>query len=452
MHVFGHIFLLAPHFLVGFPLFVLNMYVMEVMLLKKDNQLSFVTYEASLKLSSSDPVKLIFDAIDWSFIYPLVEDKYSNTGRAGFDPVSMFKAQLLIYLGEVKSDRSLASSLSFNARHCLLCGFNNFLDTPTHGAFSQFRKRLGEETFYKILRKIIAQAIVLNVIGGESAAVDSTHISAYSNSSGKRTCNCRGKCEHKRVYSDPDARTGAKSENHYFFGYKVHMVVDRKSGLPIDVIVTSGEVGDSPYLKPLIERAKENHPDLEIKNISADAAYDSYENYHFLIKDSKMTPFIALNPRGSDKSFPLGELSLTSDGKYLCIAGHQLVSRGRDRSMSNRLKLRCPAAMGRVNCLFRDVCSSSSYGKIFYVYPDKELRLIGPVPRGTNEWKLNYNNRTAAERANSELKGEHKLDNLRVRGLKNVTIHACLSIVAQVLKRTARVSKERVPLECAAAA
>ena len=139
--------------------------------MKKDNQPSFAIYEASLKLSMNDPLKRIFDAIDWSFVYPLVEDKYSKDGRAGFDPVSLFKAQLLIYLGEVKSDRSLASSLCFNTRHCLLCGFNNFLDTPTHGVFSQFRKRLGVKTFYEIFRKIIAQAIVLNIIKGESDMV-----------------------------------------------------------------------------------------------------------------------------------------------------------------------------------------------------------------------------------------------------------------------------------------
>lgn len=88
-------------------MFVLNIHVVEVIFLKKDNQLSFATYEASLKLSSNDSIKQIFDSIDWSFICSLVEDKYSDTGRAGFDPVSLFKAQLLIYLGEVKSDRGL---------------------------------------------------------------------------------------------------------------------------------------------------------------------------------------------------------------------------------------------------------------------------------------------------------------------------------------------------------
>ena len=186
------------------------------------NQLTFTTYEASLKLKPNDPVKVIFDNIDWSFIHPLVKDKYSSSsqGAEGYDPISLFKAQLLIYLGEVSSDRKLASALSYNARLCLLCGFN-FLKTPSNGTFTNFRDRLGEDTFYEILHRLIAQAIVLKVIMGGDTAVDSTHLWAYANRFGKKTCSCKGKCHCPRDYTDPDARWGYKAKDYAFFGYKV---------------------------------------------------------------------------------------------------------------------------------------------------------------------------------------------------------------------------------------
>ena len=97
--------------------------------MKTANQLTFTTYEASLKLNPNDPTKIIFHNIDWSFIHSLAKGKYSTQGAEGYDPISLFKAQLLIYLGEVSSDRKLASALRYNARLCLLCGFN-FLKTP----------------------------------------------------------------------------------------------------------------------------------------------------------------------------------------------------------------------------------------------------------------------------------------------------------------------------------
>ena len=92
--------------------------------MKTTNQLTFTTYEASLKLRPNDPAKIIFDNIDWSFIHRLVGGRYSPKGAEGYDPITLFKAQLLIYLGEVSSDRKLASALCYNGRLCLLCGFH----------------------------------------------------------------------------------------------------------------------------------------------------------------------------------------------------------------------------------------------------------------------------------------------------------------------------------------
>jgi len=247
------------------------------------NQLTFTTYEASLKLSPNDPVKVIFDNIDWSFIHPLVKDRYSPQGADGYEPISLFKAQLLIYLGEVSSDRKLASALRYNARLCLLCGFN-FLKTPSNGTFTNFRDRLGEDLFYESLHQLIAQAIALKVILGGDTAIDSTHLWAYSNKFGKKTCSCKGKCHCPRTYSDSDANWGHKTKEYVFFGYKVHLIVDAQSQLPLDVKVTPANEADSPQAKPLLDTAKKKHSELPINTSSMDKAYDGYENYRFTIE------------------------------------------------------------------------------------------------------------------------------------------------------------------------
>src|SRR4030065_1321909 len=198
------------------------------------NQLTFTTYEASLKLKPNDPTKIIFDHIDWSFIHPLVKNRYSGLppGAERYDPIALFKAQLLIYLGEVSSDRKLVEALRYNGRLCLLCDFN-FLKTPSHGLFTNLRDRLGEDTFYEILHRLIAQAITLKVILGGDTATDSTHLWAYSNKFGKKSCSCKGKCDCPRQYSDHDAQWGHKTKEYTFCGYKVHLIVDARSQLPL---------------------------------------------------------------------------------------------------------------------------------------------------------------------------------------------------------------------------
>jgi len=86
---------------------------------------------------------------------------------------------------------------------------------------------------------LIAQAVALKIIIGGDTAIDSTHLWACSSKFGKKkTCSCKGRCRCPRDYSDLDARWGAKSKDYLFFGYKVHLIVDAKSQLPLDVKVT----------------------------------------------------------------------------------------------------------------------------------------------------------------------------------------------------------------------
>jgi hypothetical protein len=61
--------------------------------MKTANQLTFATYEASLKLKPNDPVRITFDNIDWSFIHPLAKDEYSGSpqGAEDYNPISLFK-------------------------------------------------------------------------------------------------------------------------------------------------------------------------------------------------------------------------------------------------------------------------------------------------------------------------------------------------------------------------
>ncbi len=242
--------------------------------MKVNKQASFLMLETEIKLAKiNDPVKQIFDKINFDFIYNLVKDKYSKKGCDGYDPVSLFKALLLLYLGESDSERTLAKKLSFDSRAIYLCGFD-FYKTPSHATFHYFRKRLGEETFFEILHNLIAQAITLKLISGSITPVDATHIWAYSNKFGKKLCKCKGKCEHELSYSDKDANWGHKTKNYSFFGYKVHLLVDAQSQLPISLTVTPASISDSSQLKPLIDSVVEKHKSLSLSKLPADKAYD----------------------------------------------------------------------------------------------------------------------------------------------------------------------------------
>ena len=174
-----------------------------------------------------------------------------------------------------------------------------------------------------------------------------------------------------------------------------------------------------------------------------DSAYDSHEKYRFTIEGAQVAPIIALNPRGGVDAVTSSALYLAEDGSYTCLAGFKVVYWGKEEKRG-RLKFRCPAAVGKCECLFRSTCSKSQYGRTFYLNPNRDYRLIGPIPRGTALWQKKYDARTSVERAYSEEKGSHKLANPRVRGLSKVKIHVYLALCAQVIKQIGAAIMEKL--------
>jgi len=393
------------------------------------------------KLHPNDPIRHAFEAIDWSFIPRLTHHLYSDRGAHAYPPISLFKALLLIYLGEASSERDLANKLQWNVRLQLLCGFD-FFHTPSHAVFSQFRDRLGEDTFYAILHQLIAQAIAVGRIQKDThIAVDATHIWAHSNTFGIKVCTCTEKCQCLRKYTDPDAKWGHKTKTYSFFGYKIHLLVDVHSHLPLDVIVTSGEVADNTQAIPLLERAQAQHPELTFRAASMDSAYDDYAIYERYTQEG-IAPLIPLNPRNTQGKTQIGnDLLMDQNGTYSCSrTGLPLVKNGTDPKRKGRQKIVCSPTGCRTTCPFRGECGGASkVGKTFYVYPNKDLRLIGLIPRGSRLWKVLYAQRTAVERTNSGLKSpSHQLNRPRVRGLDNIQTHTYLSICAMIVKEIGR--------------
>jgi len=173
------------------------------------------------------------------------------------------------------------------------------------------------------------------------------------------------------------------------------------------------EIGDSTSLMPVLTDFRAAHPTLHYSTFSADSAFDSYDNYRFLIKECKFSKVvIPINPRGG---LPAPDLNFNEAGRPLCpIDGTPFYFHGVNRGAyrSTRFKYICPKsritklADGRSSwrCLCNDPCSSSPYGRCVYTYPDKNLRLYPGLPRDSEEFEQIYNRRTAVERSINSLK------------------------------------------------
>jgi transposase len=80
---------------------------------RKREQMQFVSMDDLVP--QDHMLRHIDKAIDWSFIYDLVEDKYSpDMGRPSMDPVTLIKIPFIQYLYGIRSMRQTIKEIEVN--------------------------------------------------------------------------------------------------------------------------------------------------------------------------------------------------------------------------------------------------------------------------------------------------------------------------------------------------
>ena len=204
----------------------------------------------------------MFDSLDLECIRSFLTSFYhgEGAGRKPYDPVCMLKAQLLKHLRRVPSDQRLALLLKRDGKAARACGFRR--ETPSHGLFTQFRRRLGKDGYEKVFSLLLKQLLKDGAVKGEVVALDSTAIKAYSQRS----------LDNKSGRSDREARVG-RGRRGFILGYKVHTSCCASSELPLAFTVQPCNVNEKLCFKPLLEKLKRRG--IGFKTVVADAQYDS---------------------------------------------------------------------------------------------------------------------------------------------------------------------------------
>ena len=200
-------------------------------------------------------------------------------------------------------------------------------------------------------------------------------------------------------------------------------------------------VHDSKLLIPTLKDFFSKHPLINPKTFLGDAAFDTVELYKYLLTgntfgDNKhfAKAYIPLNARSGleNKDYTINE-----EGIPCCPNDSSLPMKyegiSKLRSGVTRYKFVCPKikwtrdnATGiyhRLSCC-ENPCTSSSCGRMVYIYPEKDLRAYPGTLRGTEDWDNTYKIRTAVERDINHIKENLCLARRRTQNEK--TLHADL--------------------------
>jgi transposase len=245
--------------------------------------------------------------------------------------------------------------------------------------------------------------------------------------------------ENYTLSKDKDARTGHKSADSKFFGYKTHLAMTEERIITA-AVVTSGEKGDGPELPVLLEISQGNG--IRVDTVIGDSAYSGKENLKLKGREDQNIKIVAkMNPsitQGSRKEEEKWDYNKDAD-MFVCPAGHLAIRKAR-QGKKNRGKNQALTYYFDVEkcrtCPLKDGCyKPGAKSKTYAVTIKSNIHQQQQVFQDTDYFKEKAKHRYKIEAKNSELKNVHGYGRAISYGITNMQMQGAIAIFTVNLKR-----------------
>lgn len=216
------------------------------------------------------------------------------------------------------------------------------------------------------------------------------------------------------------------------------IILDKKSNSPDE----DKSLHDTKALVPVLNDFFVKHPIIKPNYFLGDAAFDSSIIYNALLNDLKFgKAFIPLNSR-SKLSYP--DCPVNEHGIPCCpndsSLGMKYEGIAKNKNGLIRYKFACPKVKlpnhddGKYKrkCFCDNPCTNSPSGRMFYVYPEKNLRAYPGTVRGTDEWSETYKTRGVVEHSIHHFKNSYIVANRKTQNAKTLHAELLLADITQL--------------------
>jgi transposase len=243
--------------------------------------------------------------------------------------------------------------------------------------------------------------------------------------------------ENYTLSKDRDAKTGHKSADSSFFGYKTHLAMTEERIITA-AVVTSGEKGDGPELPKLLQISQNNG--IQVDTIIGDSAYSGKENLA-LTGEQDIKVVARLNPsitQGFRKDEDKFDYNKDAD-MFVCPAGHLAIRKARGGKKNigeNQVDTYYFDVEKCKICPLRDNCyKAGAKTKTYSVSIKSDMHRQQMAFQETDHYKEKTKHRYKIEAKNSELKNVHGYDRATSYGITNMQMQGALAIFTVNLKR-----------------
>ena len=427
-------------------------------------------------------LRKIDKALDWSFIYDLVEDKYSpDRGRPSLDPVMLIKIPLIQYLYGIRSMRQTIREIEVNVAYRWFLGIDVYDPVPHFTTFGKNYSRRFKDTdlFEQIFRHILEQCYKFKLVDPTEVFVDATHVKAHANgrkmqkriaeqearfydemlrkeidtdreNHGKKPLKDKddddrpgssGGGEAKEIKTsttDPESGWFHKGDHKEVFAYAIETACD-KHGWILDYTVNPGNQHDSKTFKGLFDRIEH----IGIKRLIADAGYKTPAIAKLLLDKGIQPVFPYKRPMTKDGFFKKYEYAYDEYYDcYVCPNGQVL-----NYSTTNRDGYREYKSCSKIceSCPYLSKCTESrDHVKLITRHVWEDYMEICEDIRQTVGMKELYDLRKETiERLFGTAKEAHNFRYTNMIGKARMQMKVGLTFACMNLKKLARIMDKR---------
>lgn len=208
--------------------------------------------------------------------------KYSpgKPGRPPLSPTGMFLSFILMFL-RMESYRDYQAFLQKDKFWRRTLGFKT---PPDIGSFTHFLQRIGVETFKQMFQSVVQQLINEGFLNLHFIAQDGSIL--------------------KGNLDDKEAGWGWDHiEEKHVYGYKIHVIVDVNTELPVTLSVTKAGTHDSTQFQRLYTEVKSYNARFPTRFYTGDKAFDSSSIRKTLFGDN-VTPIVKASKTRIKPQYP----------------------------------------------------------------------------------------------------------------------------------------------------
>jgi transposase len=291
-----------------------------------DPQMGLLTLTTPEKRVPADhPIRAIKRLADEALrrLDPVFDAMYAGIGRPSTPPERLLKAQLLIALYSVRSERQFCERLNYDLLFRFFLDMGLDEETWDPSTFAKNRDRLVEhEVARKFFEEVVRAAKAAQLISAEHFTVDGTLIEAWASlksfrrkgekpeqrrppdDPGNPSVDFRGEKRSNETHestTDPESRLATKGRQQTAkLSYSGHVLMENRNGLCVDIRVAppSGHAERDEALEMIRRLRRRGYAP---HTLGADKAYDVGDFPHRL-RELGIKPHLAVNqhrPPGS---------------------------------------------------------------------------------------------------------------------------------------------------------